>query len=233
MTAIPAGLIVSLTPSVETPWREPADLVRLAAAAARGGAVAVKVDGPDAAAAVKAALPDLPLIAVHLDYSRGVNVWITRTRDQALVLRDAGADIVELGFDTASRRADGQDPAALLNALAADGVVTKANVGSAEDARVAAGEGVVAIGSSMMGYPPKPGMRLPDIELVAELVAATPVPVVAERGYSEPEHIRSALAAGARAVVVGSAIVDPFWLTRRLAGALNPQYRAGTDHLKN
>lgn len=222
MTAVPAGLIVSFTPSTETPWREPADMVRLAGAAQAGGASAVKVDGVAAARAVKRAFPELPLIAVQLDYSRGAEVWITRTQEQAVALRDAGADFVELGFDTAHRRAEGQDPEAFLRELRDFGVVTKANVGTAADARMAVAAGAVAIGSSMMGYPPVPGASLPDLGLVAELVAATDVPVVAERGYSEPEQIAAAFRAGARAVVVGSAIVDPVWLTRRFAALAPP-----------
>lgn len=219
MNLLPHGLIVSLTPSPQSPWQNIDDVVRLAAAAQAGGAVAVKMDGPDAVRAVKRAVPGLPVLAVSIDGSHGGVVRITPTLDHAAALVDAGADVVELEADAAARRQDGQDLAELVASFVALGKPVKAGVPGIDDARTAVAAGAAIVSSSTMGYPAKANSGpLPDLGLVAALAAAG-VPVVAERGYSTPDDVRAAFAAGAHAVVVGSAIVDPVWLTARFAGA--------------
>jgi len=213
-------LIVSLTPAPQSPWQRPEDIARLAAAAAAGGAVAVKVDGPEAIRAVKALVPELTVLAVNIDDTLGVANRITPTLDHARALVDAGADVVELEADAEKRRQDGQDLGALIAAFAALGRPVKAGVGRAEDAVTAVAAGAAYVSSSTSGYTPEVAqMKLPDIGPVRTLVAAVGVPVVAERGYANPEDVRAALEAGALAVVVGSAIVDPVWLTRRFVAA--------------
>lgn len=81
-------------------------------------------------------------------------------------------------------------------------------------AAAAAGADIVA--TTLSGYtngaPPPNG---PDVELVARLVAAQDRPVVAEGRYGTPEQVRAALAAGAHAVVVGTAITDTLALAKR------------------
>lgn len=220
MNTLRSGLIVSLTPSPESPWQRPADIARLAAAAAEGGAVAVKVDGPEAVTAVKALSLGLTLLAVSIDDAYGGAVRITPTLAHAQRLVDAGADIVELEADAEKRRRDGQDVAELISAFKRLGTPVKAGVASAEDAVTAVQAGVDYVSSSTSGYTAEAAkLKLPDIGLVRALVAAVRIPVVAERGYSTFVDVRAALDAGALAVVVGSAIVDPVWLTRRFVMA--------------
>lgn len=218
MNLIPRGLIVSLTPSPRSPWQHVDDVVRLAAAAQAGGAVAVKVDGPDAVRAVRRAVPGLTLLAVSIDGSHGGAVRITPTPAHAAALVEAGADVVELEADSAARRHDGQDLAELIASFVALGRPVKAGVPGIDDARTAVAAGAEIVSSSTMGYPAKANTGpLPDLGLVRTLVAGAGVPVVAERGFSTPEEVRAAFDAGAHAVVVGSAIVDPVWLTARFA----------------
>ncbi|MCB1485839.1 MAG: hypothetical protein KDJ88_00105 [Bauldia sp.] len=220
MSVLKPGLIVSLTPSPQSPWQSPDDIARLAVAAAEGGAVAVKVDGPEAVRAVKALTAGLTVLAVNIDDTLGVASRITPTTDHARALVEAGADVVELEADAAKRRTDGQDLSVLIAEFAALGKPVKAGVGNAADAKTAVQAGAVYVSSSTSGYTPDVArMKLPDIDLVRSLVAAVPAPVIAERGYANPDDVRAALDAGAMAVVVGSAIVDPVWLTRRFAQA--------------
>ena len=220
MRTLTRGLIVSLTPSPQSPWQKPEDVARLAVAAAEGGAVAVKVDGPDAVRAVKALLPDFTVLAVNIDDSHGGVVRITPTLAHARAIADAGADVVELEADAGKRREIGQDLFALISEFAALGLPVKAGVGLVEDAVTAMRAGAAYVSSSTSGYTPEVAkLKLPDIGLVRSLVQAVNVPVIAERGYSEPGDVHAALEAGALAVVVGSAIVDPVWLTRRFVKA--------------
>lgn len=153
---LPRGLIVSLTPSPQSPWQHTQDVVRLAAAAQAGGAVAVKVDGPDAVRAVKRSVPGLPVLAVSIDGSHGGAVRITPTVRHAAALAEAGADVVELEADSAARRHDGQDLAELIASFAALGRPVKAGVAGVEDARTAVAAGAAMVSSSTMGYPAAP-----------------------------------------------------------------------------
>ncbi|UCR88066.1 beta/alpha barrel domain-containing protein [Mycetocola spongiae] len=222
MSVLAPGLIVSLTPSLESPWRTPGDIARLAVAAAEGGASAVKVDGPAAIRAVRAVLPEFPLLAVSIDGSHGGVVRITPTLEHARELVEAGADVVEIEADSASRRADGQDMAELIAQICALGRPVKAGVPNLADALVAVRAGAVIVSSSTMGYPAGVSVGpLPDLDLVSTLVAGAGVPVVAERGYSTLAHLAEARSRGAHAVVVGSAIVDPVWLTRSFVAGWN------------
>lgn len=63
----------------------------------------------------------------------------------------------------------------------------------------------------------------PDLPLLRALVEKLDRPVLAEGRYGTPAAVRAALDAGAHAVVVGTAITDPFTLTRRFAAAARPE----------
>src|SRR4051812_20539130 len=95
-----------------------------------------------------------------------------------------------------------------------------ADVPSAEAGVVARAAGADVVGSSVEGYERADRGGGPDLALVAALVAELDCPVIAERGYSTTEDVARAIDAGAHAVVVGTAIVDPAAITRRFAGAL-------------
>ena len=124
--------------------------------------------------------------------------------------------MIELEADVEKRRRNGQDISKLIGDMIQLGVPVKAGVGHPKDGIVAVQAGATFVSSSTSGYTPEvEKMKLPDIGLVAALVRSVSAPVIAERGYSTPADVRAALDAGALAVVVGSAIVDPVWLTRR------------------
>jgi N-acylglucosamine-6-phosphate 2-epimerase len=214
----PPGLVVSVMPTSTTPWRTLADMARLAEAAERGGAVAVKVDGPDAVRAVRGAT-SLPVLAVHIAEDQNGRTVITPSVAHAHDLLDAGADMVELEADAAARAAMGQDAGALLAAVAELGAPVKAGVRRVADGVAAELAGAVVVGSSVLGYGPGGAVPGPDLGLVADLVAALDVPVSAERGFADLADVAKARALGARYVVVGSAITDPAFLTRSFAAA--------------
>ncbi|MFE5841529.1 hypothetical protein ACFQ7N_07755 [Streptomyces niveus] len=94
-----------------------------------------------------------------------------------------------------------------------------ASVPGVNDARTAMEAGAATVSSSTMGYPAETYTGpLPDLGLVKILVAAAG----AGRGRTrlrDTERGPRGLDAGAHAVVVGSAIIDPVRLTVRFAGA--------------
>ncbi|MMZ64708.1 putative N-acetylmannosamine-6-phosphate 2-epimerase [compost metagenome] len=62
-------------------------------------------------------------------------------------------------------------------------------------------------------------MHGPHLELVREAAQAVGIPLMAEGRISEPAQVEQALRLGAYAVVVGSAITRPQWITARFAEA--------------
>jgi putative N-acetylmannosamine-6-phosphate epimerase len=69
-------------------------------------------------------------------------------------------------------------------------------------------------------HPLRDSPTIARLALVAALTAALPVAlVVAEGRYHRPEHVRAALDAGSAAVVVGTAITDPAWITATFAAS--------------
>jgi N-acylglucosamine-6-phosphate 2-epimerase len=69
----------------------------------------------------------------------------------------------------------------------------------------------------------------PDIGLVEQLATELDCAVLAEGRYASTGQVAAALAAGAFAVVVGTAITDPVALTRRFAMA-TPRGADGPAH---
>ncbi len=85
---------------------------------------------------------------------------------------------------------------------------------------MAARAGADLVATTLSGYTGIETPDLPDIELVAGLVREVSCPVVAEGRYWSPQEVRLAFAAGAHAVVVGTAITNPMAITRRLVEAI-------------
>jgi putative N-acetylmannosamine-6-phosphate epimerase len=213
------SLIVSCQPSDISPLRGPDFAGALARAAALGGAGAVRADGPDDVAAARRGIA-IPLVGIWTRVTAGFPVYITPDFAAAQALATAGADVIAI--DATSRpRSGGESPGRLIGRIHDElGLLVEADIDSVEEARTAASSGADCIGSSVTGYVGRPSMRGPDIDLVRRLVDAVDRPVIAQRHYWTTEDVRDALAAGAYAVVVGSAIVDPVRLTRHFVEAM-------------
>jgi N-acylglucosamine-6-phosphate 2-epimerase len=85
------------------------------------------------------------------------------------------------------------------------------------------GEGLAAeqagadlVATTLSGYTAdSPAQEMPDFELLKQLTTTLKLPVIAEGRISTPEQAAQALELGAFAVVVGSAITRPQWITAR------------------
>ena len=121
-------------------------------------------------------------------------------------------------------RPRGRDPAlqtvaAIVDAIAAAGCVAMADCATFSDAESVAALGAPIVATTLCGYTPETaGQPLPALQLVRAL-AALDAFVVCEGGVTAPEEVRTALDAGADAVVVGTAITNVDWLVRRFAGS--------------
>lgn len=215
--ALRGQLVVSCQAPPGDPMRDTGTLVRLARAAAAGGAAAVRANEPAVVAAIREAV-DLPLIGLWKDGDTGV--YITPTVRHALALVEAGADVVAADA-TARQRPDGSTFAALAEAVHEAGALVMADVSTLEEGVTAAAEGADLVSTTLSGYVPgSPRQDGPDFALVTALAGAVDVPVVAEGRIRSPREAAEALAHGAHSVVVGTAITAPTALTATFVSGL-------------
>jgi len=214
---IRGGLVVSVQAAPGSPLRDPAHMAAMARAAEAGGAVAIRAAGADDVAAIRAAVT-LPVVGLHKRHGPD-GVRITPTLDDARTVAAAGADVVAVDA-TLRPRADGLASGAFLVQLGRElEVPVLADVDDLESGVAAAASGAAAVATTLSGYTGRAVPDDPDVTLVAALAEAVQVPVLAEGRYAGAGDVRAAFAAGAHAVVVGTAITDPMALTRRLAAA--------------
>ena len=152
-----------------------------------------------------------------------VRVAVFAQGDAAKAALEAGADIVAVD---GTRRPRNGDPLAVLIRRIHDelGKPVMVDIATIAEAIAAEAEGCDYVGSTMAGYTPETAHRRdgPDLELLAELVAQCHRPVIAEGRYDTPALAAKALALGAHAVVVGTAITNPREITRRFVDAMAP-----------
>lgn len=206
----------------DSPLHDPHIIAALARCAERGGAVGVRVDGPEDIAAVRRAVA-VPIIGLY-KVARDRPVYITPTFEEARAIARAGADLIALQAtrerDT-DRNADSL-PALIARIHAECGIPVMADVSTLDEGRGAATSGADVVATTMAGYTPQSRqLSGPDLELIRELAGALAVPIVAEGRITTPEEAAGARRAGAFAVVVGRAITMPESITARFVSAVD------------
>ena len=161
----------------------------------------------------------VPVIGLWKDGKEGV--FITPTLAHALAVASAGAEVVALD-GTSRPRPDGITFAETVAGLRErHEVLVMADVSTFEEGVAAAEAGADLIGTTLSGYTDyTPKLDGPDLDLVERLAGALDVPVIAEGRIHTPAQAAEALARGAYAVVVGTAITHPTSITRWFAEAV-------------
>ena len=213
VASLEGSLIVSCQAYPGEPMRDPRTMAQVAAAVRAGGARAVRAQGLEDIRQVRAAV-DVPVIGIWKDGEEGV--FITPTLEHCLAVIDAGADILALD-GTTRPRPDGRTLAETVSAVRErfDGPLM-ADCDSLESALAAAELGIEIIGTTLAGYTAaRPRTDGPDLELLRELARQLPPTsvLVAEGRVHTPLQAADARAAGAFAVVVGTAITHPTSIT--------------------
>ena len=225
--AIDHRLIVSCQ-AADGPLRHTPTMVRMAAAAASGGAVAIRCGGvggvPDIRAIVDAV--DVPVIGLTKTDDR--DVYITPTVADAIAVVEAGASVVACDA-TGRRRPDGSRLSDTISAVHGCGRLVMADVSTLDEGLAALASGADIVGTTLAGYTDRsPAADGPDLGVVAALRAAAPDAVlIAEGRIRTPQLAADALVAGATAVVVGAAITDARWIAAAFAAAID--VRPGDD----
>jgi N-acylglucosamine-6-phosphate 2-epimerase len=217
---IRGGLIVSCQAQPDEPLFGAEVMVKLAHAALQGGGVGIRANTPVDVAAIRQALPEVPLIGLYKYDLPGYEVRITPTLETALALAEAGCDIIALDA-TQRPRPEGPLEAFIQKVQAETGLPVLADISTLEEGLAAEAAGAELISTTLSGYTAySPQQEGPDLELVASLASRLKVPLLAEGRIATPTEARQALEAGAYAVVVGGAITRPQWITRQFANSL-------------
>ena len=216
---IEGGLVVSCQALEDEPLHSAEIMARMAEAAMIGGAVGIRCNGVEDTKAIRAKV-DLPVIGLWKVGREGV--YITPTADHALSIIDAGADMVAL--DATKVRANLESDVLAIHKV---GGLVMADISTYEEGLMAADVGVDCISTTLSGYTEwSPQQEAPDFDLVNRLSNRLSIPVVAEGRINTPELLEEAFAVGAFAVVVGSAITRPQWITSNFIRRL-PVKRTG------
>ena len=193
-------------------------MARFARAAIDGGAAGIRAEGVEDVQAIRAAV-SVPIIGIKKSPAADGRILITPAMEAACDLVAAGADLIAL--DCTAR---GQQHGALerLRRIRAElRVPVLADIATVAEAVSAVEAGADFVLSTLRGYTAETEeYKTFEPEFIAALKRAVRVPVIAEGRIRTPEEARAAMAAGAFAVIVGTAITRPHDITRRFVQAV-------------
>ncbi|MFC2337027.1 MAG: N-acetylmannosamine-6-phosphate 2-epimerase [Negativicutes bacterium] len=212
-------LVVSCQALADEPLHSSFVMGRMALAAKEGGAAAIRAQGVSDILEIRR-VTGLPVIGLIKRRQEDSPVYITPTAREVTELLATPCEMVAL--DATHWRRSGE-AAELMARIHGAGRLALADVATYEEGLEAVKAGADAVSTALAGYTEdSPLTSGPDLALVERLVAALPVPVLAEGRIASPEDLRRAMAAGAWAAVVGSAITRPQLITAEFARALMP-----------
>ena len=215
-------LMVSCQAGEGDVFRDPKLMSLFAAAAVAGGAAGIRANGPDDIRAIRK-ITEVPIIGIDKILLPDGLLLITASFESARALVEAGADMVALDCSERGQQAGAFGRIREIHAKLR--VPVLADVASVEQAVSAVEAGADFVLSTLRGYTEETNHALDfDPKFIEELVRASAVPVIAEGRISSPEQARQAIAAGALAVVVGTAITRPTEIARRFAAAIESEH---------
>ncbi|BAY90022.1 MULTISPECIES: N-acetylmannosamine-6-phosphate 2-epimerase [unclassified Tolypothrix] len=202
----PKGLIVSCQAPVDSPLHQPLVIAAMAQAAVNNGAVGVRIDTPNHIQAVRACV-NAPIIGLWKQVIAGYDVYITPQFHHAVAVAAAGADIIAIDATMRSRPGDEQLATMIARIHQELNKPVMADVDTIEAAKAAVNAGADIVGTTLFGYTAATkDFTPPGWELLSQMVEQLNIPVICEGGIASPQMARQALALGADAVVVGTAI---------------------------
>ena len=203
------GLIVSVQAPEGSPLRDPHVIAAMAEAALARGAVGVRLESPEHIGAVRRRCPEALIVGLWKRTYPDSPVYITPSWLEIEAVWAAGADVVALDA-TARRRPGGADLAELVGRARDElGARLMADIDTAANGLRADALGCDWIGTTLFGYTEATaGCRPPAWDLLGPLRQGLSPErlLVCEGGIASGEQAALALALGADAVVVGTAI---------------------------
>jgi N-acylglucosamine-6-phosphate 2-epimerase len=221
LKALQHRLVVSCQAGPESPLNAPHFIAALARSAEMGGAAGFRVDRPENVAAVRA-VSSLPIIGIHKIHTPGFELYITPTYASAEAVVKAGADLLAIDA-TGLPRPGGETFRQIVSRVHQKlNVPVMADIGTLAQGLQALEDGADMVATTMATSHPygKPEDG-PAIPIVRELVKVTDRPIIVEGQIWTVEEACACFAAGAYAIVIGSAITSPQLITARFVKAIS------------
>lgn len=219
--ALEGSVIVSVQAPANHTLRDTATLTRVARACVAGGAPAIRCGGyggiADIAAIAEAC--DVPVFGLTKEGDSGVYITPTVASVEAII--DAGAAVV-CADATDRPRPDGSSFVDLVAAAHRRGTPIMADCADVEDVVNAFAAGADLASTTLAGYTSArvstPG---PDLACLAEARrrVGDAAFLIGEGRFHSPADVVRGFEAGASALIVGTAITDPAWITRQFESA--------------
>lgn len=228
INSIKGGIVVSCQAHEEDGLYGPENMALMAKAAELGGAVGIRADDPNHIAAIHRTVK-LPIIGIYKEDVEGYETRITLNMDRVKAIYEAGSSIIAL--DVTNRpHPYGTTGLEMIKQIKEQfGCLVMADISTFEEGVAAAEAGADLVATTLSGYTSySPHMEGPDYALVKRLAQTVKVPVICEGRIASPEHARRLLRMGAHAIVVGSMITRPMWITKQYAEAMKQTVRAMT-----
>ena len=212
------GLVVSVQAAAGSALDDPHALAAMAAAAQAAGASGLRLAGAKNIEAARKRT-DLPVVGIVKREYGGFEPYITPTLREVKELLDCGVEIV--AFDATGRaRPEGVTSEQIVQAIHAAGALAMADCAAEPDGAAARAAGADILATTLCGYTKETaGCALPALDLVGRFRRLGAY-VICEGGIHAPAQGAAALAAGADAIVVGTAITNVEWLTGEYVRAL-------------
>lgn len=221
LAAWQGGLIVSCQAEAGSPLDHPLIIRALAQTAEQNGAVGVRIDNPANISPVRQVVT-IPILGIEKIKHEDSDVYITPTYEAASRVAASGADVIALDA-TRRSRPNGETLPSIIERIHQElGCPVMADVATEKEGLWAVEEaGADIVGTTLSGYTPETAGREdePDYQLIERLASRLMVPVICEGRVREAADVRRAFAAGAIAVVVGTAITNVDWLVRHFVTA--------------
>ena len=215
-----SGLIVSCQVPDDTAINTPEFIAAQAETVVQAGTAGVRAQGFANVAAISK-ITNLPIIGLIKRYEESCPVYITPLVSDVVELEKAGATVVAIDA-TGRLRPGGQTLKEFIEEVrAVSNVALLADVDSVESVLQAQELGCEAVATTLSGYTDIRISGLPNIDLISEISKVVRVPIIAEGGFNKVEDVALAFKAGAWSVCIGTAITNPYLLTKYFLSALD------------
>lgn len=214
------GLVVSCQVPDGVAIDTPDFIAAQAETVVEAGAIGIRARGVENVAAISKRT-SVPIIGLVKRYLTSSPIYITPLVQDVLDLEAAGASIVAIDATERLRPENISLKEFIKEVRRHTSVPLLADIDTLEAGLIAEDLGCESIATTLSGYTDEPAPELPNIELVRELSKRVKVPIIAEGGYSSPKQMNQAFEAGAWSVCVGTAITNPYLLTKGFISALD------------
>ncbi len=220
LARLKGGLVVSCQVPDGVAIDTPEFIAAQAQTVVDAGAIGIRARGVENVAAISK-LTSVPIIGLVKRYLSTSPIFITPLIEDVLNLEAAGASIIAIDATQRLRPENLTLEDFIKEVRRHTSIPLLADIDTLEAGLIAEGLGCESIATTLSGYTDEPAPELPNIELVRELAQRVKVPIIAEGGYSSPEEMNQAFEAGAWSVCIGTAITNPYLLTKGFISALD------------